>query len=139
MRISLSTERFSVLLATLKIERTFPYFLFHVYLPGALLVALSWSTFYIPATAIPARVTLIVTNFLSTMFIFGSTATLIPMVPYITAIEVYSLVNIIFIMLVMVEYIFVLKFGKKKDSRFQVCINENSMKIYLENIAKQNN
>eukprot|EP00794_Sanderia_malayensis_P019106 gene19106-21022_t len=134
-------EPFPKLKATFKIERSFPYFMFHVYIPGALLVALSWSTFYIPATAVPARVTLIVTNFLSTMFIFGSTASMIPMVPYITAMEMYSLVNIIFIILVMMEYILVLS-SKSVDDKFftlaklrRLVKKKNSHDLELQNRA----
>ena len=101
-------------------KRSFPYFLYHVYIPGALLVGLSFTTFFIPPTAVPARVTLIVTNFLSTMFIFGSTSSLIPKEPYITAMEIYSLVNIVFIIMVMFEYILVLKIKSLKGKRLPV-------------------
>ena len=111
---------FPKLRAILKLKRSFPYFLYHVYIPGVLLVILSFTTFFIPPTAVPARVTLIVTNFLSTMFIFGSTSSLIPKEPYITAMEIYSLINIVFIILVMVEYILVLKFKFLKSKRCSV-------------------
>ena len=114
---------FPKLRALIKMKRSFPYFLYHVYIPGALLVALSFTTFFIPPTAVPARVTLIVTNFLSTMFIFGSTSSLIPKEPYITAMEVYSLINIVFIITVMIEYIFVLKLKAWKAKRLPVSQN----------------
>ncbi|XP_065065154.1 gamma-aminobutyric acid receptor subunit rho-3-like isoform X2 [Rhopilema esculentum] len=108
---------FPKLRAVIRMKRSFPYFLYHVYIPGALLVGLSFTTFFIPPTAVPARVTLIVTNFLSTMFIFGSTSSLIPKEPYITAMEIYSLVNIVFIIMVMFEYILVLKIKSLKGKK----------------------
>ena len=104
----------------MKLKRSFPYYLYHVYIPGALLVVLSFTTFFIPPSAVPARVTLIVTNFLSTMFIFGSTSSLIPKEPYITAMEIYSLINIVFIILVMAEYILVLKLKALKNKKLAV-------------------
>jgi len=110
-------DPFPKLRAILRLKRSFPYYLYHVYIPGSMLVMLSFTTFFILPSAVPARVTLIVTNFLSTMFIFGSTASLIPKKPYITAMEIYSLINIVFIILVMVEYIIVLKFKALKNKR----------------------
>ena len=114
------SDPFPKLRAILRLKRSFPYYLYHVYIPGSMLVMLSFTTFFIPPSAVPARVTLIVTNFLSTMFIFGSTASLIPKKPYITAMEIYSLINIVFIILVMVEYIVVLKFKALKNKRLSV-------------------
>lgn len=106
--------------AIITLKRSFPFYLYHVYIPGALLVVLSFTTFFIPPSAIPARVTLIVTNFLSTLFIFGGTSSLIPKKPYITAMEIYLLTNIVFIILVMIEYIFVLQLKALRNKRFKV-------------------
>ena len=117
------SEMFPLLKATFKVSRTFSYYLFHTYLPTGLLVVLTWSTFWIPDKAVPARITLIVTNFLSTAFILQSASSKIPKVPYTTPLEVYLFTNVLFIIAVLGEYLLVLNFCSKKEV--------NSFKFYL--------
>ena len=112
------SETFPLLKATFKVERTFSYYLFRLYLPTSLLVMLTWATFWIPGKAVPARVTLVVTNFLSTMFILQSSASHIPKVTYTTALEVYLFTNVLFIIGVMLEYMVVLNYCPKR----KVCV-----------------
>ena len=73
----------------------------------------------------PARVSLIVTNFLTSMLIFTQAGQSKPQVSYHTALELYTAMNAIFIMAVMLEYIFVLKIpnkGKKKVNNHYSCL-----------------
>eukprot|EP00795_Rhopilema_esculentum_P001101 gene1101-15436_t len=112
----LGTQNFDMAKLTIKFSRLLPNYIYHIYLPGIFLVLLSFCTFWIPEKAVPARVTLIVTNFLTTMFLFGNIGNSVPKVPYITALEVFALVNAIWIIGVMLEYVFILRFpefGKK--------------------------
>ena len=102
------SESFAVLKAMLHFKRLLPYYIYHVYIPCACLVVLSWSTFWIPFNAIPGRVTLIVTNFLTSILIFNEVGTSKAKAPYPTAIELYALANTTFIFFAMVEYILVL-------------------------------
>ena len=115
-------EPFPTLKAIFHIDRLFPHYLYHVYIPGMLLVALSWCTFWIPPSAVPARVTLIVTNFLSSLFIFESAAASIPKVPYQTAMEMFNLTNTSCIIFGMVEYIMVLSFPGFARSKVNIQI-----------------
>ena len=66
--------------------RTFSYYVYRSYVPSFLLVMLSWGTFQIPAKAYPARVTLIITNFLANAFILQHASSEYTKVPYTTAI-----------------------------------------------------
>lgn len=108
-----------MLKAVFRIKRNVVYHLYHTYLPSILIVILSWSTFWIPPSAVPARVTLIVTNFLTSMLVFSSAGSLIPEVSYHTAIELFVLINSILIFLAMFEYIIVLA---KPSLKIQVWI-----------------
>ncbi len=103
-------EPFLILKADFFIDRLLLFYFYHIYIPGSLLVALSWSSFWIPVTAVPARVTLIVTNFLSSLLVFNAVGHSIPKVSYQTPLELYALVNTVFIVFAMLEYIVVLKF-----------------------------
>ena len=119
--IPLFADSFTILKGIFHIERLFPHYLYHTYIPSIFLVSLSWSTFWIPSSAVPGRVTLIVTNFLTSIFIFNNVGASKPKVHYKTALEIFGLLNVIFIMLVMVEYVLLLKFPdfmKKKVSNY---------------------
>lgn len=89
-------------------RRTFTYHLYSGYMPSILLVLLTWATFWIPAKAVPARVTLIVTNFLSTIFVMQQEIGKIVRVDYTTAVQVLLVTNLFFVLLAMVEYLVVL-------------------------------
>ena len=112
-------EIFPSLVAEIKLKRTFTYHLFSGYLPSSFLVVLTWATFWIPPRAVPARVTIIVTNFLSTIFVIQQEVGKIIRVDYITAVQVLLITNLVFILLAMVEYLIVLNV---KD-RTKVSIN----------------
>jgi Neurotransmitter-gated ion-channel transmembrane region len=47
------------------LQRRLGYHLFHTYIPSALIVVMSWISFWIKPEAIPARVTLGVTSLLT--------------------------------------------------------------------------
>ena len=101
-------ETFNILEARFRIKRIFLYHIFHIYIPSMLIVLLSWSTFWIPPSAVPARVTLVVTNFLTSMLVFSSAGKSIPEISYHTALEVFVLFNSVLIFMAMLEYLVVL-------------------------------
>eukprot|EP00794_Sanderia_malayensis_P018848 gene18848-20746_t len=103
---------FTRLNAIFDIERLLSFYVYHVYFPGVFLVAFTFCTFWIPPTSVPARVTLIVTNFLTSIFIFNGISAEIPKVPYHTPLELFTLMNIGFIIFVLVEFLFVLNSKK---------------------------
>ena len=109
----ISSEKFVSLVAAVSVKRTFTYHLFSGYMPTTLLVILTWATFWIPPKAVPARVTLIVTNFLSTIFVIQQEGLKITRVDYTTAIQIFLMTNLVFVMLSMVEYLIVLNVPPK--------------------------
>ena len=92
-----------------KFQRSITHHLTHVYIPSSFLVIMTWGTFWLPSSTYPARVTLIVTNFLASTYILQGDIANITRVPYATALEVFLLGNITFILAAMLEYIIVLK------------------------------
>lgn len=99
---------FPTLLAEIRLKRTFTYHLYSGYMPSIFLVVLTWATFWIPPKAVPARVTLIVTNFLSTIFVIQQEVGKIIRVDYTTAVQVLLITNLVFVFLAMLEYLVVL-------------------------------
>ena len=102
-------EVFSGLEVSFHMDRTFSFYLYRSYVPSIFLVVLSWGTFQIPVSAYPARVTLIVSSFLASTFILQHASSEYTKVEYTTAIEIFLLVNISFIMITMIEYMLVVR------------------------------
>ena len=102
-------EFFPVLRLSFHLHRTFSYYMFRSYVPSAFLVVLTWGTFFLPPTAYPARITLIVTNFLASAFILQGASAEFTKVDYTTAIELFLLVNICFILVTGLLYILVIQ------------------------------
>lgn len=63
--IEYSTGNFTCLAVVFNLRRRIGYHLFHTYIPSALIVVMSWISFWIKPEAIPARVTLGVTSLLT--------------------------------------------------------------------------
>ena len=56
--IPYSTGNFTCLAVVFNLKRRLGYHLFHTYIPSALIVVMSWISFWIKPEAIPARITL---------------------------------------------------------------------------------
>ena len=126
-------EFFPLLQINIHVQRTVSYYIFRSYVPSSFLVVMTWGTFWLPQTTYPARVGIIVTNFLASAFILQGASAMYTKVPYTTAIEVFLLVNITFILAVMLEYIAVIqipnfhqKIFHKTKVRFQIFTNLHS-------------
>lgn len=63
--IEYSTGNFTCLAVVFELRRRLGYHLFHTYIPSALIVVMSWISFWIKPEAIPARITLGVTSLLT--------------------------------------------------------------------------
>jgi len=113
-------EKFIVLKCIFKLQRSFKSIISRIYVPSSFLVVLTWATFYIPSTSIPARITLIVTNFLATVFITQSTSSNIADVEYTTAVGLYLLANVVFITLTLLILLLVLNLPDKDIKLFKI-------------------
>ena len=107
---------FDSLKATFTLKRRTTYFIFQHFIPSAFLVFLSWLSFWIDRHAVPARVSLVITCILSTMFLFGSVNNSLPRISYLKAVDYYLISSLTFIVCCMVEYVCVLNFTDKAAS-----------------------
>ena len=57
--------KFSCLMATFNLKREFGYYLLQAYIPSILIVIISWVSFWIHKSAVPARISLGVTTVLT--------------------------------------------------------------------------
>ena len=72
----------------MKLKRKSTPFIFNFYIPSALFVMVSWTSFVIPVHAIPGRIALIITTFLVLINIANSAFSNSPTAPGINLIQV---------------------------------------------------
>ncbi|XP_065660225.1 gamma-aminobutyric acid receptor subunit pi isoform X2 [Hydra vulgaris] len=93
------------------------YFILQIYLPCALIVAVTWISFWITPTSIPARCGISVTALLTLITMLSITNSRMPKVGYIKALDLYLFTAHIFVFMTLIEYIIVLHWlqnGSKK-------------------------
>ncbi|XP_057291821.1 glycine receptor subunit alpha-3-like [Hydractinia symbiolongicarpus] len=111
-------EIYDNLIVTFKVKRTFLYFVYRVYVPTILLMIFNFGSYWIPATAVPARVTLIVTTFLASTFILQSVSGETVKVSYTTPLQLFMLVSVVLVVVAIVEYMVVL-FIKERHKKLR--------------------
>ena len=84
-----------------------PYFTAY-YIPSTFIVALTFVSFWVPPQAYPARVALVVTNFLASCVIYRGADGDTPPTKNMNPLEMYLMMNMAYIMIVMLEYILVI-------------------------------
>ena len=104
-----SRTNVSVLVWQFELKRLFTRHIVTYFMPTTVLAFLSFVSFWIPKDAVPARIALVLTNFLSICVILRGVASELPRIEYITPLEVYLITSITFILVVMVEYVLVMK------------------------------
>ncbi|XP_057310518.1 gamma-aminobutyric acid receptor subunit alpha-2-like [Hydractinia symbiolongicarpus] len=110
-----STQTFKILKVHFFVKRTLMFHIYRTYIPSILLLAFAFGTFWVPDTAVPARMGMIVTSFLSSIFILQAVSEKTVKVPYTTPMQMFLVVNITLIVFSMVEYIVVLQLKRKSD------------------------
>ena len=113
-------------------RRNIGFYVIQIFIPAALIVAISWVSFWIDERSIPARVSLGITTVLAiTTLLFGVQSSM-PKVGHVKAADVYLLGSFVFVFGALVEYSIIcylekrsqLNVGKKTKSREQSKGNE---------------
>ncbi|XP_055923097.1 glycine receptor subunit alpha-2 isoform X2 [Eupeodes corollae] len=95
---------FTCLAIVFNLRRRLGYHLFHTYIPSALIVVMSWISFWIKPEAIPARVTLGVTSLLTLATQNTQSQQSLPPVSYVKAIDVWMSSCSVFVFLSLMEF-----------------------------------
>ena len=117
-------SKVTVLIWDFEMQRLYWRHIVTYFLPTTALVFLSFVSFWIPKEAVPARIALVLTNFLSICVILRGAASDLPIVDYITPLEVYLITSITFILLIMVEYVVAMN-----GAGFRLCSCRGSYQI----------
>ena len=95
---------YSCLSVDLVFKRQFSYYLITIYVPGCMLVIVSWVNFWLDPKAVPARVALGVTTLLTMSTQTASINSALPPVAYTKAIDVWQGVCVGFVFSALMEY-----------------------------------
>ncbi|GIX75558.1 glycine receptor subunit alpha-2 [Caerostris extrusa] len=105
---------FSFVSGQIHLSRRLGYFLINKYIPCVLIICMSFITFWIPAEAYPARVTLSVTSLLT--IVTQQYQSAMPSVSYVVALNVWMLSCIGFVFCSLLEYAFVIAVMNNKGT-----------------------
>ena len=102
--VKTNTGEYSCLSVDLVFKRQFSYYLITIYVPGCMLVIVSWVNFWLDPKAVPARVALGVTTLLTMSTQTASINSALPPVAYTKAIDVWQGVCVGFVFSALMEY-----------------------------------
>uniref|UniRef100_A0A914WL87 Uncharacterized protein n=1 Tax=Plectus sambesii TaxID=2011161 RepID=A0A914WL87_9BILA len=106
-----NTGTYSCLRTTLVLRRQFSYYLLQLYLPSTMLVIVSWVSFWLDRSAVPARVTLGVTTLLTMTTQASGINAKLPPVSYTKAIDIWIGACLTFIFGALLEFAWVTYIG----------------------------
>ncbi|XP_053546332.1 gamma-aminobutyric acid receptor subunit delta isoform X2 [Bombina bombina] len=101
-----SAGHFPRLCLHLELKRNRGVYIIQSYVPSILLVAMSWVSFWISQSAVPARVSLGITTVLTMTTLMVSARSSLPRASAIKALDVYFLICYVFVFAALVEYAF---------------------------------
>ncbi|CAD5231879.1 unnamed protein product [Bursaphelenchus xylophilus] len=101
------TGNWSCIRAVIEMKRLMLYHVVQTYIPSAMLVSISWMTFFLPPRASPARISLTITSLLTLTTMCNGARQDLPQVSYISALDVWHFASQALIFLVLLEYSFV--------------------------------
>ena len=107
--------KFTILKATIRIDRKTGYYVLQVIVPSVLLVVLSWFSFWIDPNVVPARISLGVTCILTMTTQSSGIRQTLPPVSYVKAIDIWMIVCLMFVFGALLEYAFVTVQIRPKD------------------------
>lgn len=110
-----NTGEYSCLKVDLLFKREFSYYLIQIYIPCCMLVIVSWVSFWLDQSAVPARVSLGVTTLLTMATQTSGINASLPPVSYTKAIDVWTGVCLTFVFGALLEFALV-NYASRSDS-----------------------
>ena len=106
-------DNFDNLFLFFHVKRTSVYYIYKGFLPTMAMTIFNLCSYWLPDHAMPARISLIITTFLANTFILQSVSDQTVKVSYTTAMQLFLLVNVIFLMTSILQYLVVVHLKKK--------------------------
>ncbi|KAI5621911.1 gamma-aminobutyric acid receptor subunit delta [Silurus asotus] len=113
-----------------QLRRNRGVYIIQSYMPSILLVAMSWVSFWISQSAVPARVSLGITTVLTMTTLMVSARSSLPRASAIKALDVYFWICYVFVFAALIEYAFAhynADYSKKEKAKVKVKKSTESM------------
>ena len=105
---------------SMKLNRSYGYYLVQIYIPSILIVVLSWVSFWLNIDAIPARISLgLLTILDNDNTEFQARERPLPRVSYVKAIDVWMAMCLMFVFLALIEFAYVNVLARVENRRRQ--------------------
>merc|ERR1712223_1918588 len=101
------------LILNIILNRKVNYHLISSYIPSCLFVIVAWLSLFINPEAIPGRVSMVMMTLLTLMAMFSGIRQSTPKVSYVSMLDVWMLMCILFIFLVLIEFAIVISLMRK--------------------------
>ncbi|XP_077988520.1 glycine receptor subunit alpha-2-like [Glandiceps talaboti] len=134
------TGTFSCLEARFQFTRALGYYWLSYYIPTILLVILSWVSFWISPKAAPARVSLGTTIILTVTTQAISVHSSLPKVSYVTAMDIWMLACLVFVVASLVQYAvvnFMLTRSEDSGEKMKLSFHKNSQVGYSKGVTNK--
>ncbi|XP_074650248.1 gamma-aminobutyric acid receptor subunit beta-like [Tubulanus polymorphus] len=136
--VNLSTGNYSRLSCEIFFERSMGYYLIQIYIPSTLIVVLSWVSFWLCRSAVPARVALGITTVLTMTTLISSTNASLPKISYLKSIDVYLVTCFVMVFASLLEYAAVSYIAKRCNTNTN-CANKELLNRQKSRQEKLNN
>ncbi|RWS00106.1 glycine receptor subunit alpha-2-like protein, partial [Dinothrombium tinctorium] len=108
-------ETFGTFVVNFIFKREIYGIIIHIYAPSALIVVLSWFSFWMSLDAIPGRVTLCVVALLALVTQFSAIRLKLPPISYITGADVWMLICMILVFGTLIEFAVIKHISKQNE------------------------
>ncbi|KAK6975636.1 Glycine receptor subunit alpha-3, partial [Biomphalaria glabrata] len=141
-RMSDINDTFSCLQMDLKLHRRVGFYMIQLYIPSALVVVLSWVSFYLDVGSVPGRVSLGILTVLTITNMKTMAVSSLPKVSYIKAIDVWMVTCLSFAFASLLEFAVVNSFARRVsslDNTWSVIMESEPLQAYRDTFTNTKN
>ena len=102
-----SVSPYPGIIVKIHLKRKLNYQLTHTYIPSAVFVGIAWLSLLLPPNYVPGRCMMFMTTLLTLVTLETSVARLMPPVNYLTVLDIWLVVSIMFVFICIIEFVIV--------------------------------
>ena len=123
------------MVATVVMRRLIVFHIIQTYVPTAMLVVISWLSFWLDAKAAPARIGLTITTLLTLTTMSNGARQDLPQVSYVKALDIWVSMCTAFVFCVLIEYTLVSHYSSKRTTKCHHLVLQRRMTSVFNRFA----